>query len=123
MPYGYDDSFWAAAKQEAKALLTERACAPGPEGTMPYSELAAKIDAIRFEPHEVRFFHFLGEISEEEDRAGRGMMTVLVVHKSGDMRPGPGFFELAQRLGRDVTDIDKCWVAEFNKVRAAWRDR
>jgi hypothetical protein len=26
------------------------------------------------------------------------MITALVVHKSGDMQPGPGFFELAQRL-------------------------
>ncbi len=88
-------------------------------GFIPYSDLVAGIGAIQFQPHEARFFHFLGEISEEEDAAGRGMMTALVVHKEGDMQPGPGFFELAKRLGRDVTDIEKCWVAEFKKVHAS----
>ena len=47
------------------------------------------------------------------------MMTALVVHKEGDYQPGPGFFELAKELGRDVTDIEKCWVAEFKRVHAA----
>jgi hypothetical protein len=34
----------------------------------------------------------LGEISQEEDEAGHGMLSVIVVHKYGDMQPGPGFF-------------------------------
>ena len=34
----------------------------------------------------------LGDISSAEDDAGRGLLTVVVVHKSGDMKPGPGFF-------------------------------
>ena len=38
--------------------------------------------------------------------AGRGMLSVIVVHKQGDMQPGPGFFELAQRLGRDTSDTE-----------------
>jgi len=39
----------------------------------------------------------LGEISQEEDAAGRGMLSVIVVHKVGDMQPGPGFFQLAKK--------------------------
>ena len=87
---------------------------------IPYSELVSKIESIRIDPHEDRFFHFLGEISTVEAKAGRGMMTALVVHKDGDMQPGPGFFKLAQSLGRDTTDITACWVEEFKKVHAAW---
>ena len=49
----------------------------------------------------------LGEISSEEDAAGRGMLTVLVVHRAGDMQPGPGFFELAKQLGRNTSNILK----------------
>jgi hypothetical protein len=85
---------------------------------MPYSELASGIHAIPVAPHDSRFFHLLGEVSEEENEAGRGLMTAIVVHKEGDMQPGPGFFDLAKAVGRDVTDIERCWVEE--RVHAAW---
>jgi hypothetical protein len=58
----------------------------------------------------------LGEISTESDAQGRGMLTVLVVHGDGDMRPGPGFFQLAKKLGRDVADRDRCWSDELSDV-------
>ena len=85
-----------------------------------YSDLVAKITKIKLGAHDPRLFHFLGEISAEDDEAGRGMLTVLVVHKHGDMQPGPGFFELAGALGRDITDILKCWVEELHSVHAVW---
>ncbi len=53
----------------------------------------------------------LGEIAEEEDAAGRGLLTVLVVHKSGNMEPSVGFYELAEKLGRNTSDRMKLWVA------------
>ncbi|MBL7131901.1 MAG: hypothetical protein ISS45_10975 [Candidatus Omnitrophica bacterium] len=62
----------------------------------------------------------LGEISGEEDAVGRGMLSVVVVHKHGDMQPGPGFFDYAEELGRDTSDILKCWVEELKKVHAYW---
>ena len=116
MPYGYDQSDWDTAKREARTLIVDRART---RGFIPYSDLAAGINAINFAPHSTSFFALLGELSEEEDAAGRGMMSALVVHKDGDMQPGPGFFDLAKRLGRDVRDIEKCWIAEFKKVHAA----
>ena len=48
------------------------------------------------------------------------MLSVIVVHKSGDMQPGPGFFELAKKLGRNTSDILQCWVSELKKVHAHW---
>ncbi len=41
---------------------------------------------------------------------------MIVVHKEGDMQPGPGFFELAGELGRDTSDILVCWVEELKMV-------
>ncbi|MCK4283658.1 MAG: hypothetical protein KAX44_05025 [Candidatus Brocadiae bacterium] len=117
MPHGHDDAVWNAAKREAKEILAERARV---RGMIPYSELVSRIQSISFGPHDSPFFHFLGEISTEESQAGRGMMTALVVHKDGDMQPGPGFFDLAQSLGRDTTDITACWVEELKKVHAVW---
>lgn len=117
MPYGHDDESWERAKREAKAVIAERARV---RGMIPYSELVSQIHAILFDPHDAQLFHLLGEISKEEDEAGRGMITALVVHKEGDMEPGPGFFEFAQELGRDATDITKCWIEEAKAVHAAW---
>jgi hypothetical protein len=62
-------------------------------GLIPYSDLVKKIKNIKLEAHDPRLFHMLGEISSEEDTAGRGMLTVVVVHKVGDMQPGPTFFD------------------------------
>jgi DNA-binding IclR family transcriptional regulator len=62
----------------------------------------------------------LDELSIDEDGAGRGLITVLVVHKSGDYRPGPGFFELAASGGRDVSDIDRTWLRELRTVWGHW---
>ena len=113
----FEQDAWDAAKREAMALIRERART---RGMIPYSELVDGIIAIRFEPYARPLFDLLDEISTAEAAAGRGMMTALVVHKTGDMQPGPGFFELANRLGRDVSDITTCWVEEFKKVHAAW---
>lgn len=89
-------------------------------GLIPYSELAAQIKSIQIRPESYAFAAMLGEISTEEDKAGRGLLSVIVVHKSGDMQPGPGFFELAKELGRDTSDILACWVAELKNVHAYW---
>jgi len=70
--------------------------------------------------HDVRLFDLLGEISREEDAVGRGMLSVIVMHKVGDMQPGPDFFELAHQLGRDTSDILRCWIYEKKKVHAFW---
>ena len=118
--YGFDDAAWEAAKQEARAKLVEIA---RQRGRIPYSELVTHIHSISIDQHDPRLAHFLGEISEAEDTAGRGMLTAVVTHKSGDMQPGPGFFELAKRRGRDTSDILRCWVTEFNRVHDYWANQ
>ena len=115
--YGFSQAEWDAAKQEARNLMIARAKV---RGMIPYSDLATKIKTVHLEAHDQRLFHLLGEVSSEEDAAGRGMLSVVVVHKSGDMQPGPGFFELAKQLGRNTSDILKCWVDELKKVHAIW---
>jgi hypothetical protein len=114
--YGYNDAEWNAAKEEIKSLLTARAA----QNEMPisYSEMAASVHSIRFSPEEYAYHHILGEVSEEEDAAGRGMLSAMVVHKH-DSVPGPGFFVLAKKLGRDTSDRDNCWGEEMKLVYAS----
>ena len=117
MPHGIAQSSWDATKGEARQLMIARATL---RGMIPYSELACGITAAHLEAHDQRLFHLIGEISTEEEAAGRGMLSVVVVHKAGDMQPGPGFFELAEQLGRDTSDILRCWIAELHRVHAVW---
>ncbi len=115
--HGFTREQWEKAKQEATYILVEKAKA---HAMISYSKLVTSIKSIELEPRDQRLFALLGEISTAEDAEGRGMLTAIVVHKNGDMQPGPGFFELAKELGKDASDIDKCWVAEIRKVFACW---
>ena len=115
--YGFDESAWESAKNEVKKILIERARL---RGMIPYSELVRQIKSIDVEAHDQRLFHLLGEVSTEEHTEGRGMLTVIVVHKHADMQPGPGFFDLAKQLGKDTSDILSCWVKELKKVHGYW---
>lgn len=115
--YGFTKEQWKAAKAEIRQILIERAKL---RGMIPYSELVYQIHSVTLNPESYALFEMLGEISWEEDKAGRGMLSVIVVHKSGDMQPGPGFFKLAKKLGRDTSDILSCWIAELKKVHAYW---
>ena len=118
--YGFDLSTWERAKDEVKSLLIERAKL---RGMIPYSDLVRQIKSINIEAHDQRLFHLLGEVSTEEHSEGRGMLTVIVVHKHGDMQPGPGFFDLAKQLGKDTSDILSCWVKELKNVHGYWSNQ
>lgn len=120
MKHGFAQGAWDDAKEEARKIMIDVAKR---SHTIAYSDLVAKINSVKLQAHDQRLFHMLGEISSEEDEAGRGLLTVVVVHKSGDMKPGPGFFELAEALGRDVSDPDACWIEELNRVFKIWRDK
>lgn len=120
MPYGFTDLQWQNAKREIQSILVERARL---RGMIPYSELVRKMTTVLLEPNDHALGAMLGEVSVEEDAAGRGMLTVIVVHKEGDMQPGPGFFELARQLDRDTSDNLKYWIDELKKVHAYWSNQ
>jgi len=119
--YGFSDAAWDAAKTEAKAALADCARA---RNVIAYSDFIKHVRAITFtDAHDFRLPYFLGEISIEENHSGRGMITALVVYKHGEHKPGPGFFELAQKLGRNTKDLDNCWIDELKTVYAFWANK
>jgi hypothetical protein len=120
LKYGLTPKEWDDSKAEARDILIARAS--DHLGMIPYGELASKIKVATFQPHEYALWALIGEISEEEDDAGRGLLSVIVVHKNGDMEPGHGFYELASSRGRDMSDRVKGWIAEVHRVHAYWRD-
>lgn len=118
--YGFEERDWEEAKTEAIGILIDVARV---RGRIPYSSLTAQLRSIQIEHSDPRLSSFLDEISSSEEAEGRGLLTAIVVHKHGDMHPGPGFFELAQRFGRDTSDILRCWVEEFNFIHDYWANR
>ena len=65
--------------------------------------------------------HILGEISEDEVRSGRPMLSAVAVNVGGTA--GPGFFSLAKELGRMKADDNEAafWKRECEAVYDAWR--
>ena len=108
---------WNIAKEQARAVMIETAKM---RGMITYSDLVSKITAVKFLPHDTRLFHLLGQISVEENQAGRGMLSAVVVHKYDDMQPGEGFFVLGEHLGFNTKDVLKFWVEQLHKVHAFW---
>lgn len=116
MPWGYSQSQWNSAKEEAKQELIRVA---GRRDTIFYGDLAAKVTSISFDPHSNAFHALLGEISTDENSKKRGMISALVI-KREDRLPGEGFFSLAQELGRAPHDHLKFWIEECQLVHDTW---
>ena len=118
-PHDIDRRTWERAKREARAIMI--ATARSAKGTITYNELASRITGLRLEPDSLALRELLVEISLAEDMAGRGMLSVVVVHQGEDCLPGHGFFTLARGFGRDTSKKEKLWAAEFARVREVWK--
>lgn len=112
---------WNEAKQQARKVLIETVRSK--RKRIFYSELVSRISALQLDARDLRVGQLLGEISAEEHNNGRGLLSVLVIHKTGDQLPGGQFFELAKSLGENNTE-DKVayWLKEYKKVCEFWED-
>jgi len=115
--FGVTAKAWEAFKAEARTHLIEVA---KNRAMITYGDLAAKMTSVHLEPHDQMLWEILGDISRDEAAAKRGLLSVVVVHKHGDMEPGPGFFELAKFFGRKAGDRTKCFIEELHRVHAQW---
>ena len=113
--HGFDSEVWERAREEARQILIQ--CAR--EGrTIAYSELAEKLN---IQHRSTELATMLDDISCSENKAGRGMLSVLVVHKGDDQMSGQGFFRLAEHLGREFDDKRESWNRESKRVIGSWR--
>jgi len=115
--YGYTEVEWENAKKEIRNILIG---VSKNRGLIAYFELSKKVQSIRIEHYSYALAQMLGEISTEEDAVGHEMLSAVVVHARGDMKPGEGFFELARQLGKDTSNEDKFWIRELNRVYDYW---
>jgi hypothetical protein len=118
--YGFAPSTWDAAKTAAKQLIVHNLRNPGAVVTTYGDLVGALTPIIDFgTPRNAVFHCLLGQISDEEEEHGRGLLSALVVHKE-DLRPGSGFYGGAAKWGRDVTNETACWNAELQHLQRQW---
>ena len=74
---------------------------------------------IRIQFSSSQMYAMLDAISRAENQAGRGMLSALVI-RAKQKTPGPGFYELAAELGKDIGATEeekkKFWEKELNNV-------
>ena len=110
--FGFTAELWEKGKREAICAIVRS----GRKGDLIfYSDLSKQILCIAVEPHSYAMDSLLDQISMEEDAAGRGILTALVVLKDEGI-PADGFWASAAELGRDVTDRVACWSDEVKRV-------
>jgi len=91
-----------------------------------YSEVALLIGlSMDNEEDRNEIADLLGEIAVHEYKAGRPMLTALVVHRGNDNNPGEGFFSIAHELGlyngsRDSMDRLIFWSNQVTEVHNHW---
>lgn len=118
--YKISDEEREDAKDEIRSLLTE--CAKE-KRLMTYQELASKMHSLRLQARSHTLFELLDSISMEEEDAGRGMLSVLVVTKMHGL-PSQGFFDLAETRYRcDVSNKTAFFNNQREKVYAYWSNR
>ena len=117
----YDHGFAPADREAARAAARQAMIgAARRAGQIAYSDLVAEIRAVDLEPQSPQLARPLGETATDEHAAGRGMLSVVVVHNAGDGMRGSGFFELAETLGHDTRDRVAFWVGELARGHATW---
>ncbi|MEK6647413.1 MAG: hypothetical protein AABY84_12155 [Candidatus Firestonebacteria bacterium] len=114
--FGYLLSDWDKAKEEMRDVLIEVA---KNKGQISYSDLVARVKTISLTPEAYALNAMLEEICREEVEQGRGMLTVVVVHKSVDKDPGKGFFDLAKEFGFYTSKLG-CFAEQSNNVYDYW---
>jgi hypothetical protein len=94
-------------------------------GTITYQEVAEAMGITPTGGHMAKEVgRIADEISEDEHRAGRPMLSAILVHK-GDGKPGKGFFDLAKDLGKLQEDSGEMkhrfWEEEKRAIYDFWK--
>jgi hypothetical protein len=77
-----------------------------------YSEMTRRLRTVSFGAHDLWLYH--SSLKGRGYRRSRHSVGARQ-DKHGDSMPGRGFFELARELGRDTSDITRCWITELQR--------
>jgi len=111
--FGLSDEAWDEAKGQLKDAIL---AAAWDRRMTSYGEAARRVTITDLDPHSGLMNHLLGEIFEEECAAGRPALTSIVTHKDGDKEPGPGFCDMARKLGYTFEEPFVFWSSQVQEV-------
>ena len=111
--FGLTPEQWSEAKAELRAAILDAAW---DRRMTHYGAVASKVSVVSLDPHSWLMNNLLGEIFEEEKAAGRPALTALVTRKDGDKEPGPGFYEMARKLGYTFNEPFVFWSSQVQEV-------
>jgi hypothetical protein len=127
LTYGHATSEWEMVRRWTQRRLREVA---QNRTTITYSDLCNELaiaTGIRLEPHETPLAGLLGQVNVLEQEEQKPLISCVVVHKAGDSKPGPGFWNMAKEMGLDIgateADRERYWIAELNRCYATWSSR
>lgn len=106
------------ATREAEIAMIDAAHRRDP---ITYSGLAKEIGSVNLRPNSPQMDAILSDLSRQSNRAGLGMLSVVVVNQATGL-PGEGFFELARSLDRDFEHQEEFFNSEFELVCQKFRD-
>lgn len=111
-------------RKEYMLIYSELIRAARYRGTVTYQELAELVGLPLSGNHMGRELgQYLGDVSEDETKLGRPMLSAVAVTAAGE--PGGGFFGLAKELGKfasdDKADRDAFWETEKKAVYKTWQ--
>ena len=104
-----------ALVEQLDVLLTEYARS---RKLVTYSDLGERLSPVKH-AQSSRMHAALSELMYIDARAKRGLRSALVV-RSGDRRPGPGFFVTAKLVGRTLGVERSFASAEQERVFGEW---
>jgi len=81
-----------------------------------YGEVALRVPVTDLDPDSGLMNHLLGEIFEEGCAAGRLALTSIVTHKDGGKESGPGFYDMASKLGYTFDERFVFWSFQVQEV-------
>jgi HKD family nuclease len=108
----------SGTKEEVKQILIDHA---RQKRTIQYGDLCKRIKSRSLRPRSAKLWQILEEISIEENEAGRGLLSALVVSK-GANKPGGGFEKMSKSRGRDTSD-PHFHEKELEKVYNVWSQK
>ena len=111
--FALSDTEWDEAKAELRSAIVGAAWE---RRKTSYGEVARQVCVTHVDPHSGLMNYLLGEIFEEETAAGRPALTAIVTHKNGDMEPGPGFYDMARKLGYEFDEPFVFWSSQVEEV-------
>ena len=111
--FGLTEQEWDQAKTELRdaILISARA-----RRMTSYSQVASQVSVVHVDAYSTLMNHLLGAILEDEHAADRPLLTAIVTHKDGDKEPGPGFYEMARRLGYRFDEPYVFWASQVQDI-------